>query len=129
MSARLKAIQAEPDSGDERQTLERGMALVEAESKADRAFKKAQADLDAQVLARYAALSESEIKSLVVEDKWLANIRAAVEVEVQRLIQRLGTRIQEIEERYARALPELERDVETYSAKVNRHLAHMGISL
>ena len=129
VSARLKAIQAEPDSGDERQTLERGMALVEAESKADRAFKKAQADLDAQVLARYAALSESEIKSLVVEDKWLANIRAAVEVEVQRLIQRLGTRIQEIEERYARALPELERDVETYSAKVNRHLAHMGISL
>ena len=129
VSARLKAIQSEPGSGDERQTLERGLALVEAESKAAKAFKKAQADLDDQVLARYAALSEREIKSLVVEDKWLANIRAAIVAEVQRLIQRLGTRIQEVEERYARPLPELERDVEAYSAKVNSHLARMGISL
>ena len=129
VSARLKAIEAESDSSDERQTLERGLALVEAESKASGVAKKAQADLDAQVFARYAALSESETKSLVVEDKWLASIRTAVESEVQRLIRRLGTRIQEIEERYARPLPELERDVEAYSAKVNSHLARMGISL
>ncbi|MXW50243.1 MAG: SAM-dependent DNA methyltransferase [Gammaproteobacteria bacterium] len=129
VSARLKAIEAEPGSSDERQTLERGLALVEAESKASRVAKKAQADLDAQVFARYAALSESEIKSLVVVDKWLVSIRNVIDAEVQRLIQRLGTRLQEIEERYARPLPELERDVEAYSAKVNSHLARMGISL
>ena len=37
--------------------------------------------------------------------------------------------VQEIEERYARPLHELEKDVETFSAKVNRHLARMGLTL
>ena len=128
MSARLKAIRAEPGSGDERQTLERGMTLVEAESKASKAVKEAQADLDAQVLARYAALSESEIKSLVIEDKWLASIRVAIDAQVRRLAQRLSARIMETEDRYARPLPKLQRDVEAFSAKVSRHLVRMGIA-
>ena len=128
-TARLKVIGAEPGGGDERQTIERCIALVEAESKASRAVKMAQATLDADVLARYPALSEHEIKSLVVKDKWLASIRAAIEAEVQRLTQSLAARIMEIEDRYARPLPELERDVEAFSAKVGRHLARMGLSL
>lgn len=128
-AARLRAIRAEPGSDDERQILERCIALVEKESKASRAVKKAQTDLDAQVLARYASLSESEIKSLVVEDKWLASIRATIETEVQRLTQRLAARIQEIENRYARSLPELERDVDASSARVGLHLARMGLEL
>ena len=128
-AARLSAIRAEPGSGDERQTLGRCVALIAAESKASRAVREAQADLDAQVLAHYATLSEREIKSLVVEDKWLANVRAAIEVEVERLSQNLAARIQEIDERYARPLPELERDVDEFSAKVGRHLTRMGLSI
>ena len=46
----------------------------------------------------------------------------------QRLTQRLADRIQEIDERYARPLPELERDVEAFSANVERHLARMGLT-
>ena len=57
-----------------------------------------------------------------------ASILAAVETEVQRLTQRLATRIMEIEDRYARPLAELEQDVEAFSAKVGRHLARMGLS-
>ena len=126
-TARLKAIQNEPDNEDEREALQRYVALAEAESRASRAVKKTQADLDAQVFSRYAKLGESEIQSLVVGDKWLASIRTAIETEVQRLTQSLAARIMEIEDRYARSLPELEQDVETYSAKVGRHLARMGV--
>ena len=111
-----------------REALQCYVALVQAESKASRAVKKAQSDLDGEVLARYAALSEREIKNLVVEDKWLASIRAAVEAEVQHLTQRLPARIVKIEDRYARPLPELERDVEAFSAKVGQHHARMGIA-
>ena len=128
VTARLKAIRVDPDSDNEREALQRCVVLIEAESKASKAIKEAHAALDAQVLTRYATLSESEIKSLVVEDKWLANIRAAIEAEVQRLTQRLAARIQEIDERYSRPLPELERDVEAFSAKVERHLARMGLT-
>ena len=46
---------------------------MDAESDAGKAVKEAQAALDEKVLARYAKLTEAEIKTLVVEDKWLAS--------------------------------------------------------
>ena len=124
---RLKAIQGEPESGDERDALRRCLALIEAESQAAKAVKEAQAALDEQVLARYAKLSEAEIKTLVIEDKWFADLQAAIEGEVQRLTQQLAGRVKELEERYARPLPELEREVEAFSEKVEGHLKKMGV--
>ncbi len=91
--------------------------------------EQAQARLDEQVLAHYAKLTEAAIKSLVVEDKWFADIRTAIGSEVERLTQRLAGRVKELEERYARPLPELEREVEVFSAKVEEHLKRMGLSL
>jgi len=127
-TARLRAIRDADASDDERQTLEQCLSLVEAESKASKAVKAAQAALDSQVLDRYAKLSKDEIKTLVVQDKWLTNIRAAIETEVHHLTQSLAARIQQIEERYARPLPELEQDVEAFSRKVEQHLAQMGVA-
>jgi len=109
---RLKAIKDEPDSDEERDALTRCLELIEAESAACKAVNDAQAALDAKVLARYATLTVAEIKTLVVEDKWLASIRAAIEGEVERLTQRLAARVKELEERYAKPLPALERDVQ-----------------
>ena len=40
-----------------------------------------------------------------------------------------GRRIKELDERYARPLPELEREVDVFSAKVEGHLKKMGILL
>ncbi|MDI1277491.1 hypothetical protein [Methylobacter sp.] len=39
-----------------------------------KALKEAEAALDALAYAKYPALTEAEIKMLVVEDKWLAAI-------------------------------------------------------
>lgn len=125
---RLKAIEDETESDDERDALTRCLALIEAESDAARAAKEAQGALDEEVLARYGKLTEAEIKTLVVEDKWLASLRAAVEGEVQRLTQQLAGRVKELEERYAQTLPVLERDVKAFSAKVEGHLKKMGVA-
>ena len=84
---------------------------------------------DQKVLDHYAALTETEIKTLVVEDKWFASIRAALESEVQRLTQQLAGRVKELEERYASPLPELEREVGEFNTKVEGHLKKMGLSL
>ena len=40
----------------------------------------------------------------------------------------LAGRVKELEEHYARPLPELEREVEAFGAKVDEHLKRMGIS-
>ena len=39
----------------------------------------------------------------------------------------LVRRVKELEESYARPLPELEREVEAFSAKVEGHLKRMGL--
>ena len=65
----------------------------------------------------------------MVEEKWFASIYADIQEEVQRLTQQLTGRIKELDERYARPLPELEREVDVFSAKVEGHLKKMGIAL
>ena len=129
VKARLRTIGPEPENDEERDILMRCLALIEGESQAGKAVKEAQAAMDRAVLARYATLTEAEIKTLVVEDKWCASIRAAIDNEVQRLTQRLAGRVQDLEERYARPLPALEHEVEVFSAKVEGHLKQMGLSL
>jgi type I restriction enzyme M protein len=124
---RLKAIEADPESNEEREALTRCLALIEAESEARKALSEARDVLDEKVFARYAKLTEAEIKTLVVEDKWFASIRAAFESEVQRLTQQLAERVKELDERYAQPLPALEREVEAFSAKVKGHLKKMGL--
>ena len=125
---RLKAVRDEPESGEERDALTRCLDLIEAESEAGKSVKEAQDALDEKVLARYATLTESEIKALVVEDKWFAGIRGAIDGEVQRLTQGLAGRVKALEERYARPLPALEQEVEAFGAKVEGHLRRMGLS-
>jgi type I restriction enzyme M protein len=124
---RLEALEDEAESDDERDALTRCLALIKMESDAARAAKEAEAALNEEVLARYGKLTEAEIKTLVVEDKWLASLRAAAERELQRLTQQLAGRIKELEERYAQPLPALEREVEAFSARVEGHLTKMGL--
>lgn len=116
-----------PGTPDERDALARCLALMDAESDAAKAVKDAQGALDEQVLARYGKFSEAEIKAIVVEDKWLAALRAAIDGEVQRVTHQLAERVKELEERYAQPLPALEREVEAFSAKVEGHLKEMGL--
>ena len=127
VKARLKAIQGDPDSTDEREVLTSCAIFIDNASKISKAVKKEQEALDGQVLAHYATRTEDEIKTLVVEDKWIASVQSAIEGEVQRLTQALTARVQELEERYAQPLLLLEQDVEGCSARVAEHLQNLGV--
>ncbi|MCY3722770.1 MAG: hypothetical protein OXG97_11165 [Candidatus Poribacteria bacterium] len=78
-------------------------------------------------MAGYATLTEDDIKAIVVEDKWVASIRAGIESEVQRLTQVLTGRVQELEERYAYRLSDLASGVANFGTKVEEHLKKMGV--
>ena len=130
VKARLKALtpdlttlhETQDDNDDEYDILQHCLSLIDAKSKADKTVKEAQLALDEQVLARYATLTETEIKQLVIDDKWFATIQAAVTGEVHRLTQNLTERVKELEERYAQPLPVLAEEVEGYSIRVEEHL-------
>ena len=126
VKARLNGIWADPDADDERMVLNEYLALIEQESGASRRIKEAQKALDAKVAARYKALSEDEVKTLVVDDKWLATLSADVQTELDRISQTLTGRIKQLAERYAMPLPQLTEEVEALSGKVDAHLKGMG---
>ena len=128
VTARIPEVEADPESHHEMEPLLRYLVLMDAETAAGRAVKTAQAALDAQVLARYGTLTEDEIRTLVLDDKWLATIRNAVDHEVRRVARQFVDRVMELEERYAQPLPALEHDVQEFTAKVGEHIERMGLS-
>ena len=79
------------------------------------------------MLARYATLTAAEVAEIVVRDKWMASVQGAIGNEVERLASGLVDRVRVLEERYADALPELERRVGDYGSKVESHLRRMGL--
>lgn len=115
------------DNDAEHDALKHCLSLIDVKSKADKVVKDAQQALDEQTLARYAALTETDIKQLVIDDKWFATIRDEITGEVQQLTQTLTERVKELEERYALPLPTLIQDVQEFSMKVEKHLLNMGI--
>ena len=127
VTARLRDVETDPESHDEIEPLLRCLALMDVETTAARAVKAAQTGLDAQVLARYDSLTVGEIRTLVVDDKWLGSIRDAVIDDVQRLARQLAERLRKLEEQYAHPLPVLERRVIGLAARVRNHLKHATV--
>jgi len=123
---RLKAIQFESDVDDERRLLNECLDLIEQEARAAKQVKDVQKALDARVAAHYAKLAEDGIKALVVDDKWLATLAAAVQTELDRVSQALTGRIRQLAERYATPLPQLTCEITTLAARVDEHLKKMG---
>jgi type I restriction enzyme M protein len=126
VAARLKEIKGDADATDERKVLSDYLALIEKEAATNAKVKDAQEALMAKVAAQYGKPTEDEIKTLVVDDKWLATLSAAVQGELDRVSQTLTGRIRQLAERYATALPQLTNEVATLSARVDEHLKKMG---
>jgi type I restriction enzyme M protein len=126
VAARLKEIKGDADAADERRVLSDYLALMEKEAATSAKVKDAQEALMARVAAQYGKLTEDEIKTLVVDDKWLTTLAAAVQGELDRVSQTLTGRIRELAERYATPLPQLTGEVATLAARVDEHLKKMG---
>jgi type I restriction enzyme M protein len=122
------SMAAEPDSTyGEVAVLEQYIQLQDDQAEANRQLKEARAALDQQLIAQYAALTEAEIQTLVVDDKWISTIENTVKNEMQRISQRLTQRIKDLAERYETTLPALTAEVAQWEEKVNAHLQKMGL--
>jgi len=138
VTARVKELKVESgkftvDSGQlsvtsELEVLEKWLKLNNDEAELKRGLKDSEADLDAKAYAHYPKLTEAEVKTLVVEDKWLAALEAAIQGEMDRVSQSLTQRVKELSERYETPMPQLTARVDELEAKVNQHLEKMGFS-
>lgn len=126
--ARLIDVGSDREMADERTVLKTYFALIEAESAANKVLKEAEKALDAQVGAKYRKLTGDEIKALVVDDKWLTELSARVQGELNRVSQALANRIRQLAERYDVPLPQLARNVTVLTNRVEGHLKRMGMA-
>ena len=128
VAARLRDVKADADAKDECAVLCEYLRLSDEEAEVSGKSKAAQDALIDKVAEKYGQLSEDEIKSLVVHDKWLATLATALQGELDRVSQTLTARIRQLAERYAMTLPQVVDEVATLSARVDAHLARMGAS-
>ncbi|RKH88170.1 type I restriction endonuclease subunit M [Corallococcus sp. AB045] len=128
INARLKEIKGDKDAKEERGVLEQWLQLTESAASLRRAVKEQDAALDALALGKYPKLTQADIKTLVIDDKWMARLSAAVQGELDRVSQSLAARVRELAERYATPLPKLADDVADLTKRVEAHLKNMGAS-
>jgi type I restriction enzyme M protein len=126
VNARLKEIDGDKESRDEAAVLRRWLDLSESETALKRTVKAQETALDTLAYEKYPKLGVSEIKALVIDDKWMTDLSATVQDELDRVSQTLTGRIRELAERYATPLPTLVDEVATLAARVDEHLKEMG---
>jgi type I restriction enzyme M protein len=125
---RLDEIGDDREAKDEIAVLKRWQKLDREKSALKKQFKEAEAALDAAAYAKYPELSEAEIKTLAVDDKWLGALETAVHGEMDRISQGLTRRVRELAERYEAELPQLVDRVAELQARVDSHLERMGFT-
>lgn len=129
VTARLKEIEGDSESADEAKVLKQWLKHSAKEAKLKKQIKAAEAELDDAAQAKYPELTEDEVKTLVVDDKWLIRLDADVHGEMDRISQSLTQRVKELAERYETPLPQLSERVTDLEEKVNGHLERMGFAV
>jgi type I restriction enzyme M protein len=126
LTDRIKEIIWNRDFADELKTLQEYLSLMNKETETKGKIKIAEYALDKNLLSKYKVFTEHEIKQIVIEEKWLKSLYTFVKNETERISQKLAGRIRELAERYEDLLPNLVKEVEERSKKVDNHLRDIG---
>lgn len=126
VAARMKKVNPGGDP-DEIKALQHATKLYNIEAAAKKAVKDAQADIDLATLKKYGDLTEVDVRTLVLNDKWQATVVRRVAGEVEALTLDLVARIQQLGERYAATVKDLDAELNQLEEKVEAHLAAMGV--
>jgi type I restriction enzyme M protein len=126
--ARLKEIKGDKDAADETTALTQWLELNTREADLKKQLRDVESALDAMAYTRYPKLTESEVKTLVIDDKGLAALDAAIHSELDSVSQALTQRVKDLADRYDMPLPKMLRSVGQIEASVNAHLTRMGFS-
>ena len=129
-SAVTAFIKANKNNADEKEAVALAKTVLDLftkEASLKKALKAKESELDELTLAKFKNLSEAEVRTLVVEDKWRASLQAAIQTEIDAISQRLTGRIKELADRYEHTMGELDSRTHALENKVTTHLENMGL--
>lgn len=125
LQKRLKEIKADKETKDEQRIIEKYLKLIDDEVNANKKVKDALIELDKLMFVKYGELREGEIKTLVVDDKWMKVMADNIDMELERISQRLTLRVKDLADRYQIPISILNNEVKELENKVNKHLEEM----
>lgn len=92
----------------------------------DKAYKAARKALDEKLVAKYAELTDEEIKHLLFDMKWMSKLSADVCDEIELVLSTLSSKVLLIAKRYEHTLGEIEDRTAKSRAAVVSALERMG---
>lgn len=123
VESRLRLAKREGAEADEVQALEHVLKLFDAESAAKKALKQAQAALNLATLEKYRDLTEADVRSLVLDSKWLGDVTRRLLAVVESKVHFLIDRVSQLGRRYAETLGGLDERLTVLNRAVDYTLA------
>ena len=103
------------------------LVLLQAELVAKKEAQGAEEALNIATLNKYDDLTDEDIHTLVLDDKWASTVHDRIINEVHALTLDLVGRIQQLGERYAETAGALDIELERLDFQVAQHLSDMGV--
>jgi type I restriction enzyme M protein len=127
LTAFIKEIKSNPAEKDTLSIANELLKLFNLEAELKKDQKEKAIALDNLTLKTFKELTETDVRTLVVDDKWLTSVKASIQTEIDAISQRLTGRVKQLAERYENTLIELDKDTKTLEDKVTSHLEKMGL--
>ncbi|MCQ2826184.1 type I restriction-modification system subunit M [Helicobacter pylori] len=121
-----KELKNATDSEEEK-ILKTALEWLEAKNKALKMKNKAYEELELKAFHQYKNLEINEIKDLIIKDKWLNNLKNALENKIQKRINAFVSALNGIISSYSNSLLELDKEVKESESKVLEHLKDLGL--
>lgn len=84
-------------------------------------------DLTAKIKAEYSKLTPEDIRALVIDNKWISEIKGRSAAENKRVSESISNQVSVLNKRYADPLPAIEAEIGRLSSVVGNYLKSMGI--
>ena len=100
--------------------------LLKSETDVKKEIKKIESELENKIIDKYANLTAEEAKNIVVKSKWFATLGCNLDDLIERIKTNLTSSVQQMSDRYAETLPDIESNVDELEKRVKQHLKDMG---
>lgn len=114
------------DNAEEYDMLQAYKKLMDDEAELQTKIKEALKVMEAAIIKKYPTLSIDEIKTIVIEKKWMNSMEKRIKAEMDNISYHLTQRIKELAERYETPLPQLSNELNDLTIKVENHLKQMN---
>ena len=126
LKKRTKLLETKGGQKEELDVITRYIDIRQEISAAKSVIKVCNTELKDAVQNCYDTLTSSEVKEIVINDKWYGTLSKRLDDQMQQIGQQLTSSVIALVERYENTLPELDSTVKKLEDKVRAHLKAMG---